>query len=236
MSSPLSRRSFVRIAGLAGGLSLVDGMRPAAGVSHPAPADAAPVDPSPVDGHDALRLLMAGNRRWMRGRAHHPHQSVHRRRAVATGQAPFAVVFCCIDSRVPPELVFDRGLGDLFAVRTGAQAVDDVVLGSVEYGPASAGTPLVFVLGHERCGAVHAAIEAIEEHGGAAPGHLEAVVKALEPAYRAAKGRPGDLADNMVRAQTRLTVVRLRHDGLLRDTLVVGGRYDLDTGAVELIA
>jgi carbonic anhydrase len=132
--------------------------------------------------------------------------------------------------------VFDRGLGDLFVVRTAAQAVDDVTLGSVEYGPVATGTPLVFVLGHERCGAVHAAIDGIEHHGGDAPGHIGAVVRALEPAYRAVKGRPGDLRENMVRAQTRLTVARLRQTSLLREALVVGGRYDLDTGRVDLIA
>jgi carbonic anhydrase len=228
MSTSFTRRSFVRTAGLAGGLALV-GTGSGAAVAHGA-------ERAPADGRDALRLLMEGNRRWMRGGARHPNQSVRRRREVAAGQSPFAVVFSCIDSRVPPELVFDRGLGDLFAVRTGAQAVDDVALGSVEYGPAAAGTPLVFVLGHERCGAVHAAIDALEHHGGEAPGHLGAIVRALEPAYRAAQGRPGDLEDNMVRAQTQLTVAQLRQSSLLRDTLVVGGRYDLDTGRVDLIA
>jgi carbonic anhydrase len=227
MPTSFTRRSFVRTAGLAGGLAL-------AGAA-PGSAAADTAEPAPADGHDALRLLMAGNRRWRRDRARHPNQSVRRRREVAGGQSPFAVVFSCIDSRVPPELVFDRGLGDLFVVRTGAQTLDDVVLGSVEYGPAAAGTPLALVLGHERCGAVHAAIEVIE-HGGGAPGHIGAVVRALEPAYHAAKGLPGDLEDNMVRAQTRLTVDRLRQSVPLRDTLVVGGRYDLDSGRVDLIA
>jgi carbonic anhydrase len=227
MSSSLSRRSFVRTAGLAGGLAVF-----------PAPATAAAdvAEPRPVDGREALSLLMAGNLRWVRGRVRRPNQTMGRRREVAGGQAPVAVVFSCIDSRVPPELVFDRGLGDLFVVRTGAQATDDVTLGSVEYGPVASGTPLVFVLGHERCGAVHAAVEAIEHHGGEAPGHLAAIVRALEPAYRAAKGRPGQLEDNMVRAQTRLTVAGLRQSSLLRDTLVVGGRYDLDTGRVDVVA
>jgi carbonic anhydrase len=227
MAVSLSRRSFVR-TGFVAGLAAAGG-----------PLTSAAADESeqpPVDGYAALRLLMAGNLRWARGRARHPNQSVRRRRDVAGGQTPFAVVFSCIDSRVPPELVFDRGLGDLFVVRTGAQAVDDVALGSVEYGPAAAGTPLVVVLGHERCGAVHAAIEAIEHHGGDAPGHLGAIVRALEPAYREAKSRPGDLEDNMVRAQTELTVARLRQESLPRDTLVVGGRYDLDTGRVGLLA
>jgi carbonic anhydrase len=237
MSSSFSRRSFVHTAGLAGGLAALGapaGAVEALGV----PATVAPDVPErrPVDGREALRLLMAGNQRWVRGRVRRPNQTVGRRREVAGGQAPFAVVFSCIDSRVPPELVFDRGLGDLFVVRTGAQTTDDVTLGSVEYGPVAAGTPLVFVLGHERCGAVDAAIEAIAHHGGDAPGHLAAIVRALEPAYHAANGRPGRLEDNMVRAQTQLTVAGLRQGKLLGDALIVGGRYDLDTGRVDLVA
>jgi carbonic anhydrase len=218
----LTRRAFVRAAGVAGlGLTGV--------VASPATTPAAPTT-------DPLGQLLAGNRRWAAGRPRHPHTSVARRAQVARGQDPFAVVFTCIDSRVPPELVFDRGLGDLFVVRTGAHVVDDAVLGSLEFGPAELGTPLVFVLGHERCGAVIAAIEAFEHHGGRAPGHIQAVVDALEPAYRAAAGRPGDPVENTVRAQTQLTVARLRHDSLLQDVQVVGGRYDLDTGRVELVA
>ena len=225
---PLSRRAFVRAAGVTG-LGLAGALTPPAAAP---PAVATP----PAVAKDPLGLLLAGNRRWVAGRARHPHSSVARRRRVAAGQDPFAVVFTCIDSRVPPELVFDRGLGDLFVVRTGAHVVDDAVLGSVEFGPAELGTPLVFVLGHERCGAVIAAIDAFSHHGGHAPGHLQAVVDALGPAYQAAAGRPGDQVENTVRAQTRLTVALLRSDPLLRDVRVLGGRYDLDTGQVELVA
>jgi carbonic anhydrase len=112
----------------------------------------------------------------------------------------------------------------------------------VEFGPSELHTPLIVVLGHERCGAVIATIDAIEHHGGRAPGHLQAVVDALRPAYQVAAGQPGDLVDNTVRAQTRLTVARLTADPLLAGRIrggalaVVGGRYDLDTGRVDLIA
>ena len=243
MPELLSRRRFIHLAGLAGGVGLTSALVP------PAAATAVAADPTslltesrPAKPREALRLLLAGNRRWVTGRVRHPHQSIARREAVAAGQSPFAVVFSCIDSRVPPELVFDRGLGDLFVVRTGAHTVDDVVLGSVEFGPAELGTGLIVVLGHSRCGAVIAAIEAIEHHGGQAPGHLQAVVDALRPAYNAAVNQSGDLVDNMVRAQTRLTVRQLMVDSLFADRIrcgelaVVGGRYDLDTGRVDLIA
>jgi carbonic anhydrase len=230
MVPSLSRRTLMRATGVLAGMGVTDLTVAPARIS--APARESP----PAGAEEALYRLMAGNRRWVRGRPRHPHQAIRRREDVAHGQAPFAVVFSCIDSRVPPELVFDRGLGDLFVVRTGAHAVDDVTLGSVEFGPAELGTPLVVVLGHERCGAVIATIEAYEHHGGTAPGHIQAVVTALGPAYRAAVGQPGDLVENTVRAQIRLTVAQLRRDPLLTGRLVVGGRYDLDTGRVDLVA
>ena len=195
------------------------------------------------DAREALRLLMEGNQRWVRGRLEHPHQSAERRREVAAHQDPLALVFSCIDSRVPPEIVFESGIGDLFVFRTGAEAMDNqVVLGSVEFGPNGyESSRLIFVLGHERCGAVTAAIAAIES-GEPAPGHIQAVVDALRPAYDVAVGQPGDMVENMVRAQVRLDVAELKADPLIarliadHGLLVVGGQYDLTSGAVEIIA
>jgi len=195
------------------------------------------------DPWDVLTLLLDGNRRWVSGQLEHPHQSVQRRQQVAGHQDPLAVIFTCIDSRVPPEIIFDRGVGDLFVIRTGAQALDDqVVLGSIEFGPNGyePSRPII-VLGHERCGAIMAAIAAIES-GQPAPGHIQAEVDALRPSYDTAAAMAGDLVENMVRAQVRLTVDRLKTDpliaGLMRDhgLLVVGGRYDLTSGEVEMIA
>jgi carbonic anhydrase len=164
------------------------------------------------------------------------------RHHVAPKQAPFASVVSCIDSRVPPEIVFDRGIGDMFVIRTGAQALDEgVVLGSIEFGPLKfPSARLLFVLGHQGCGAVTAAIEVIQS-GKQAPGHLQAVVDALRPAYRAAKGKHGNLEDNMTREQTRLTVKRLKKDPVLaklissEGLLIVGGHYKLDSGVVKII-
>jgi carbonic anhydrase len=232
----LARRAVVRSAGLAG---LV-----AVGLAAPGSSSAASVSADETAGHApgphaALRILLAGNLRWARGRSRHPRQSVRWREHLARSQSPFATVFSCIDSRVPPEIVFDAGLGDLFAIRTGAQTLDaQVVLGSIEFGPVNYPTAkLMFVLGHQDCGAVSAAIKVIES-GGRAPGHIQAVVDALRPAYRIAKRQRGDLLDNMTRAQTRLAVQRLRRDSVLRrrGLLIVGGRYDLHTGLVEIIA
>jgi carbonic anhydrase len=192
---------------------------------------------------EALKVLLDGNGRWVRGELEHPRQTIERRIEVAAHQEPFAVIFSCIDSRVPPEIVFDCGLGDLFVIRTGGEALDDmVVLGSPEFGPSGyASARLIVVLGHQRCGAIIAAIESIQS-GVPAPGHISAVVDALRPAYHAAVGQPGDLVENMVRAQIELTVEALRADPLLADLAsgdglaIVGARYDLESGAVEIIA
>lgn len=192
---------------------------------------------------EALKLLVDGNQHWVVGQLQHPHQTIERRLEVAPHQDPFAVVFSCIDSRVPPEIVFDRGVGDLFVIRTGAQVLDTgVVFGSIQFGPN--GYPsarLIVVLGHEGCGAVTAAIQVFQT-GVAAPAYIQAVVAALRPAYDMVVGQPGDLVDNMVRAQVQLTVNALRNDPLIANLIntqglmVVGGRYGLTSGQVDLIA
>lgn len=242
MAESLSRRRLIHLASVAGGAGMLSALVGPVNAAAAAPA----ADESTVHDHwrtpsHALFALRAGNRRWANGDQNHPHESIHRRDAVAAGQDPYAVVFSCIDSRVPPELVFDTGVGDIFVVRTGAHTIDDVAFGSIEFGPAELDTPLIFVLGHERCGAVIATINAIQHEGGHAPGHLQAIVDALKPAYNAAIGRPGDLVDNMVREQVRLTVAQLSAAPLLAERItagtlaIVGGRYDLDNWKVEII-
>ena len=199
--------------------------------------------PQPAGPPAALRILMAGNGRWVRGMARHPRQSPRWRHHLAHHQNPFATVISCIDSRVPPELVFDCGLGELLVIRTGAQTLDDqVVLGSIEFGPVTfESARLMVVLGHGSCGAVKAAISSFQT-GEPAPGHIEAVVRALRPAYEVAVRQRGDLLDNTIRAQVKLTVRLLRRDPLLHpmvrrgDLHIIGGRYDMETGAVAIIA
>lgn len=183
---------------------------------------------------DPLQTLLDGNRRFAGGAAVHPDQSAARRTAVAPAQAPPAVVVGCADSRVPPEVVFDQGLGDLFVVRSAGNVVDEVALGSVEFAVAVLGARVIVVLGHERCGAVEAALA-----GKPVPGHIQAVIDAvqpnLSPAARAA-GLDAAIDGNVaaivaqLRAADPILAPRVR-DGSLR---VVGAVYDLDTGAVRL--
>lgn len=208
-----------------------------------APANAVPDETVRPGPREALRILLLGNRRWVQGTARHPRQSPAWRHALAHHQRPFATVVACIDSRVPPELVFDCGLGEILVVRTGAQTLDDqVVLGSIEFGPVVfESARLMLVLGHRGCGAVKAAIESFQT-GKPAPGHIEAVVRALRPAYEVAVRQHGNLLENTIRAQILLTVRQIQRTPLLKplvrrgQLLVVGGRYDMETGHVAIIA
>ncbi|MET8295177.1 carbonic anhydrase [Streptomyces sp. NPDC005180] len=212
---------------------------PAGGVQgRPEPAAPPPQTSTPAA---AFARLMEGNKRWVDGTLQHPDRDPTRRQLVAQAQMPFAVVLSCIDSRVPPELVFDTGLGDLYVLRTGGQALGPVVTGSVEYGPMTSATPLVMVLGHQRCGAVEAAYKSARD-GKPLPGHLDALSKALRPAYERTVEEGGpDPVDRMVRNQIRLTAEVLGGNADLaplvrKGTLaVVGGYYSLDTGKVEIL-
>lgn len=186
----------------------------------------------------ALQRLMDGNARFVAGEASQATHDAARRTEVAGGQQPFAILLCCADSRVGPEIVFDQGLGDIFVVRVAGNILNNAVVGSIEYAAGHFGSPLIVVLGHEHCGAVSAAVE-----GGHAPGHIHSIVEALRPAVDGAKGQPGDPVDNAVCANVRLIVERLRTTGpILRELVatdklrVVGARYDLDTGRVELLS
>ena len=192
-----------------------------------------------LNADQALQELMEGNKRYVASKPTRPDQTAEYRAEVAKGQHPFAVIVGCSDSRVPPEIVFDQGLGDLFVIRVAGNVVDDEALGSIEFAAEEFKLPLVVVLGHERCGAVKATIDALEK-GGEVPGHIKSLVEAIKPSVEKAKEQPGDLLDNAVRANVQRVVEQLRTTGPILSELVnagklriVGTRYDLDTGAVD---
>jgi carbonic anhydrase len=192
-------------------------------------------DPNNLPADVALQRLKDGNKRFVEGTTTHEHQQADRRAEIAKGQNPFAIIVCCSDSRVPPEIVFDQGLGDIFVVRTAGNVVDEVGFGSVEYAVEHFGTRLVVVLGHDRCGAVRAAVS-----GGEAHGHVQAVLKAIRPAVEKVQGQPGDPVNNAVRANVSDVVKSLCTTApILPDRVeagrltIVGARYDLDDGHVE---
>jgi carbonic anhydrase len=138
---------------------------------------------------------------------------------------------------VPPEVIFDQGLGDLFVIRVAGNVLDDIVVGSVEYAAAHLHTPLIVVLGHARCGAVGATVA-----GGELEGHLPSLAEAIQPAVDQVQGLPGDLVDNAVRANAKMVAEQLKSSHPVLSELVnagalkiVAARYDLDTGLVELL-
>ena len=185
----------------------------------------------------ALQMLVAGNRRYASGQAAHPHQSAERCLEVVSGQHPFAVFLGCADSRVPPEVFCDQGLGDLFVVRNAGHVVDQVVLGSLEYAVDHLDAPLVMVVGHTHCGAVTAAVQ-----GGQVPGHISSIVDRIKPAVVASSRLAGNAILNAILEHVRLTVAAIKAcEPILADAVklghlrVVGSLYHLDTGELELV-
>jgi carbonic anhydrase len=185
---------------------------------------------------EALDLLLAGNARFVQGHAA-GHDLVARREQVAGEQHPFAVVLSCSDSRVPSELVFDQTLGDLFVCRVAGNVLDPIVLGSIEYAVTQFAPLLVVVMGHERCGAVTAALQ-LAEAGGAVRGSIHAVLDAFGPAIR-----PGISVAAAVRANAEATARALvERSEIVRGAVdsgamrVVAAEYSLDSGRVVLLS
>ncbi len=200
-------------------------------------AAAAAEHAAPADPRKALAALVEGNRRYQSLHLAHPHQNGARRAELAAGQHPIAAVLSCADSRVPPEIVFDQGLGDLFVVRVAGNIVDDFVLGSLEYAVEHLHVPLVLVLGHYKCGAVQAAVE-----GGAPHDHVASLLAALKPRVDAVRPEGGDVAAHAVVANVRAVAAQLaasepvlRHAVAGHKLRVVGAVYDLQTGKVEFL-
>ena len=192
-----------------------------------------------ISADDALRRLSSGDKRFVAGNSEEPHGAalVERRHTLAKDQKPFAVIVSCSDSRVPPELVFDVTLGDLFVVRTAGEVVDAFALGSIEYAIEHLGTRLIVVMGHQRCGAVSAAVSRATETG-----NIPDVLKAISPAVEETKGQSGDSIDNAVRANARDIARHLQNASPIITPLVQTGElkivaayYSLDTGKVELL-
>jgi carbonic anhydrase len=185
---------------------------------------------------------MEGNRRYVEGRLTRLNQSPSYRAVLTEAQSPFAVILGCSDSRVPAEIIFDQGLGDLFVVRVAGNVLDEGnVLGSIEYAVAVLNVPLIVVLGHERCGAVREAVDAVRQQRFSL-GHIENLARRIRPAVERVRNDPGDWVDNAIAANIR-EVVRQLHcaepvlaRGVSASTLKVAGAcYSLETGVVSLL-
>ena len=192
---------------------------------------------APLTSAQALEKLLSGNRRYVAMRSLHPRQTVMHRQRLVEGQHPFAAVLSCSDSRVPSELIFDQGLGDLFMIRTAGHAVNDLVLASVEYAVHALGVPLVMVVGHAECGAIRSVMSAQE-----LPGHLPGLIESLRPAMAGIDHDAPGALDRAIRASARLVATRLRSDSpVLKEAVdqgqlrIVPAHYDLSTGRVEIL-
>jgi carbonic anhydrase len=228
--SVISRRNLLKLTATTAGFGLITdrlGLNTLA-----APTQIATKSLTP---DTALAKLLAGNQRFASQKVRQPNQGVFRLQEVAQGQHPFAAILGCADSRVPVEILFDRGLGDLFTVRVAGNVATPEEIGSLEYA-ALLGTQIILVLGHERCGAVTAALAHQP-----APGQIGTILDQIQPAITATKGRSGDPLKNAIIANVRNQIVTLKSSPVLANLIatdklkIVGGYYDLDTGLVSQI-
>lgn len=187
-----------------------------------------------ITADSVLAELKSGNGHHVVHRYQHPHETLERRRQLVSGQHPHAEILSCSDSRVPPEIVFDQGLGDLFIVRVAGNVATDTEIGSLEYGAEHLHIPLLVVLGHESCGAVTAAVQ-----GGPPEGHIAVLVDLIKPAVEKSRGMQGDPVGNAVRANVEMVVKQLRTSTPILSELVahgklriVGAVYSIETGSV----
>ncbi len=194
---------------------------------------------------NALKALLEGNTRWAQGKSIHPRSDFARRKLVANeGQKPFAAILSCADSRVPLELLFDQGVGDLFAVRVAGNSIDQLGLQSLEYAVGHLGVETIMVLGHQNCGAVKGAVDM---YPATSPEFLSLIYPAISNAKAAMREQPGNLPEKealcgeAVNQHVAAGVRQLQSMSPFRQAIelgklkVIGGRYDLDTGLVKML-
>ncbi len=221
-----SRRGFLRYAaaGLAAGALPFGRAARAAG------------DATKLSADDALAKLKEGNARYLKEPQLCQVNLAAARAANASGQAPWATIVACSDSRAAPEIIFGGvDLGELFVARNAGNVVDVAVMGTIEYGAEHLGSPLVVVLGHSKCGACAAACDVVAKHA-KLPGSIGPMVEAIVPAARKVYGKPGDFIDNTVLESARMTAAKIAASPLIAHhggVKVVFARYDIDTGVVD---
>lgn len=191
---------------------------------------------SELTADQALRKLLAGNNRFVSQKANNPNQSIDRLNELGKEQKPFATILGCSDSRVPLEVIFDQGLGDLFVIRVAGNVVTPSELASIEYGVSILQTKVLLVLGHSQCGAVKAALT-----GGHLIGQLNTLTDLIQPAIARSIKQPGNAIDNGVRENVLLQTERLRKTPIVAQLLdekrlqLAGGYFDLKTGEVSIL-
>ncbi|MCF2148655.1 carbonic anhydrase [Desmonostoc muscorum LEGE 12446] len=232
----VGRRDFLKFASVMGIAVTAFGDR-FWSAEQAAAADVHPVNPNPVSPNEAVRRLLNGNQRFVHQQRKYPDQSLEHLRLVAKAQYPFAAILGCADSRVPAEIVFDQGLGDLFVVRVAGNVASDMAIGSLEYSTAVLGSQLIVVLGHKRCGAV---TEAIKNEP--LPGRIGFVVESIKPALANVKLTTANTSDDAVKANVKYQAKKLEESSVILAKLlregklkIIGACYDIDTGEVNIV-
>ena len=246
MKSKINRRNMI-IGGSAVAVSALSNSQSLAGQNpqqeKDKPESSEPVKLAPPkDGKEAMARLLAGNERFVSGKLNHPHSANEWRKRLVGGQNPFVTIIGCADSRVPPELLFDQGFGDLFVIRVAGNVIDTDVAGSVEYGVDHLSTKLVVVMGHEGCGAVTAALQKMEDIE-KEPNEIQALVGKIKPAVRkfdagvSFKEQLKTSVEDNVRNSVKLlkAIPDLAKAEKESRTKIVGSVYEIETGRVRMI-
>jgi carbonic anhydrase len=194
---------------------------------------------------EELKRLQEGNKRFVEGKSTYNTNDTRRRNELVDGQTPFAIILGCSDSRVPAEIVFDQGLGDLFVIRIAGNIVAPSQIGSIEFAVETFQTPLVVVLGHTRCGAVAATLNQIRQPQASRSQHLRSIVERIRPAVEPLSEirtdlTPEQLLERAIRSNIRMSVNQLRHGSSFLEEIhdsgslwIVGAEYSLESGEVD---
>ncbi|MBD2344493.1 carbonic anhydrase [Anabaena subtropica] len=237
----VGRRNFLKLAGIGGagiGASAVGSLLWQEEIAVAQSPSNTKEKPQPVNPQAALARLTEGNKRFVDDKRLNPNQTRLRLQETAVGQYPFAAILGCADSRVPAEIVFDQGLGDLFVVRVAGNVASPTAIGSLEFATSVLGAQLIVVLGHARCGAVIAAAK-----GDPLPGRIGVFVEEIKPAVERVRNKTGNLEANSVIANVQYQAEQLAESstilrGLLKEgkLKIAGGNYDLASGEVSFLA
>lgn len=229
----ISRRNALKFgAGVVGAGTMAVGMSLQPGSEEKAIAAKDPTTPD-----ESIQALLEGNRRFVQRKRTNPHQDAAWLAEIAKTQKPFASILSCADSRVPSEIIFDRGFGDLFVCRVAGNIATPEEIGSLEFGTAVLGSKVIMVMGHERCGAVAATIK-----GAQVPGQIGSLLEAIKPGVERSAGQPGDRLENACKANVLVQIEKLKSSPVLAQLIkenklkIVGGYYDLDTSRVSLVS
>lgn len=238
MANPLITRRRWLFSACCAGLGMVSGC-----AVETSSLDASDIEPYPGNANEALARLKSGNQRFIDGKLHHAHEKASWRSLLVATQKPFVTIIGCSDSRVPPELIFDVGFGDIFTIRLAGNIIAEDVIGSLQYAVSHLHTHLVVVLGHEACGAVTATVEEMLQHKAEEPEHIESLIKSIKPGLKNIdlKLNRDILIRTAVEANVRwsmrqlLTLPEAKRAMQEKQVTLVGAIYELSTGQVRFL-